>query len=262
MRPGDQSARDGSGSIRVPKTAEVVADMIRKRIILGELQEGAFLPPESQLMATLAISRPTLREAFRILETERLISVVRGSRTGAKVHRPRVEGVARYAGYVLQAEGTTIEDIYEARLAIEPYVARQLAMRRPPEAIMRLRAEIDRLTEMVIEERYIDFMIGLAEFHRLLVEASGNRTLHFVTRMLQGLVTSYQVRLFQYDPLPADEQKRRGLSGLRSFRKLVDLIEASEPDKAEAHWRLHIINANKAWVPAQGKQRELDVFGV
>ncbi|WP_174280325.1 FadR/GntR family transcriptional regulator [Sphingomonas bacterium] len=261
MKLADREEQDGSGPIRVPKTAEVVAEVIRKRIILGELQEGAFLPPEGQLMATLAISRPTLREAFRILEAERLISVVRGSRTGAKVHRPRVEGVARYAGYVLQSEGTTMADIYEARLAIEPYVARRLALTRPADAIARLREEVDRLTAIVTEERYIDFMIGLAEFHRLLVEAGGNRTLHFVTRMLQGLVTSYQVRLFQQNPLPIDEQKRRGLSGLRSFRKLIDLMEAGEADKAEEHWRLHVINANKAWVPEHDRRRDFDVFG-
>ena len=107
-----------SARIRVPKTSELVADQIRAQIIRGELAEGDFLPPEGQLMESLGISRPTLREAFRILEAESLISVVRGSRTGAKVHKPSTELVSRYAGYVLQAQGTTIADLYQARLAI------------------------------------------------------------------------------------------------------------------------------------------------
>src|SRR3546814_8534697 len=76
---------------RIPKTAELVADRIRRRIISGELGEGASLPPESQLLELFGVSRPTLREAIRILEAERLITVKRGSRSGARVSPPRVE---------------------------------------------------------------------------------------------------------------------------------------------------------------------------
>ena len=54
--------------LRVPKTAEIVADRIRKRIISGDLDEGSSLPPEGQLLEQFGVSRPTLREAFRILE--------------------------------------------------------------------------------------------------------------------------------------------------------------------------------------------------
>jgi len=126
------SDRHGSGPgpitrVRVPKTSEIVADHFRSQIVRGDLQEGDYLPPEGQLMASLGISRPTLREAFRILEAESLISVVRGSRTGARVHKPSVELVSRYAGYVLESQGTTMADLYEARLAIEPHVVRRLA---------------------------------------------------------------------------------------------------------------------------------------
>jgi len=48
--------------------------------VLGELREGDTLPPETTLMGQFGVSRPTLREAFRILETESLISVRRGAR--------------------------------------------------------------------------------------------------------------------------------------------------------------------------------------
>ena len=63
------------GKIRVPKVAELVAETIRNRILNGELKEGDSLPAEAQLLEAFGISRPTLREAFRVLETEKLISV-------------------------------------------------------------------------------------------------------------------------------------------------------------------------------------------
>lgn len=247
-------------AIRVPKTAEVVADHIRKRIIRGELKEGDFLPPEGQLMTTLGISRPTLREAFRILEAEMLISVVRGSRTGARVHQPRVESVSRYAVFVLQAQGTTISDIYDARLAIEPFVVRRLAEARDQQAIERLRAEADRLTAFVEAKRYVDFMIGVAEYHRLLVEVGGNHTLFFLTAILQDVVARYQVETLSRRRMPEDIQRRRSLWGIRSFRRLIELIELGKPDEAEAHWRLHIVNANKAWVESDSGARLIDIM--
>ena len=80
------AAGEAPRRIRVPKTSEIVANHIRGQIVRGELREGDSLPPEGQLMTSFGISRPTLREAFRILEAESLISVVRGSRSGARVH--------------------------------------------------------------------------------------------------------------------------------------------------------------------------------
>lgn len=247
-------------AIRVPKTAEVVADHIRRRIIRGELKEGDFLPPEGQLMTTLGISRPTLREAFRILEVEMLISVVRGSRTGARVHQPRVESVSRYAGFVLAAQGTTIADIYEARLAIEPSIARKLAENPIAGATDRLRAEAQRLTMFVENRQYVDFMIGLAEFHRLLVELGGNHTLLFITAILQDVVAHYQVESLTRNPMPEDLQQRRSLWGIKSFQKLVELIDAGRADEAEAHWRLHVINSNRSWIETGDGSRLIDLL--
>ncbi|MEU1168737.1 GntR family transcriptional regulator, partial [Streptomyces sp. NPDC005921] len=54
--------------VRVPKTAELVAGHLRRQIVRGELKPGDALPPESGLMEQFGISRPTLREAFRVLE--------------------------------------------------------------------------------------------------------------------------------------------------------------------------------------------------
>jgi DNA-binding FadR family transcriptional regulator len=257
VRPGGDPGRLGiSGALRVPKTAEVVAGHIRKRIVRGELREGDFLPPEAQLMGTLSISRPTLREAFRILEAENLISVVRGSRTGARVHPPRVAGVSRYAGFVLQSQGTTIGDIYDARLAIEPYVANELAVRRNPKDVQRLRDEIERITQLIDGERYVDFMVALSEFHKTLVELGGNRTLLFLYSVLEGVVERHQIEVLAR--LPVD--KREAMRGIRSFKKLADLIEAGDSAGAEKHWRSHVVNSNKGWVEPHDANRIIDIL--
>jgi DNA-binding FadR family transcriptional regulator len=260
--PANQKRFDPSMGvvIRVPKTAEIVADQIRKRIIRGELNDGDFLPPEGQLMGGLNISRPTLREAFRILEAENLISIGRGSRTGARVHAPQVSSVSRYAGFVLQSEGTTIGDIFDARLAIEPFVAGSLARKRPRDAIKRLREEAERLTSLVDDARYVDFMVGIAGFHRLLVDLGGNHTLLFLYALLQGVVEKHQVEVLARSQANLSAHRHESMRGIRSFHKLIKLIEAGDVSGAEAHWRLHIVNANKVWVEAGDVNRVIEVL--
>lgn len=236
---------DGS-DFRVPKTAELVANSIRLRIIQGDLSEGDTLPPEAQLMEQFGISRPSLREAFRILEAERLITVKRGSRSGAAVNLPKVESVSRYASYYLQASGVTVRDIYEARLALEPYIVRKLAAAPSPDAIARLRAASAELAGHYESDRERDYMIASARFHSVLMQVGGNATLHFLTRVLEDVIAQYQKR---YVPTASQdaERKRGRAKGVKSINKLIDLIAAGDADGAQAHWQLHLENTNTVW---------------
>lgn len=239
-------APPSGGSLRVPKTAELVANSIRRRIVQGELSEGDTLPPEGQLIEQFGISRPSLREAFRILEAERLITVKRGSRSGAVVSLPKVENVSRYASYYLQATAVKVSDIYEAREALEPPIVRKLAAAPNPESLARLRAEAALLADYYESDAERDYMVGSARFHSVLMEVGGNATLHFLTRVLEDVIAQYQKRYIT-TALEDSARKRDREKGVKSIGKLIDLIEAGDADAAEEHWRLHLVNTNKVW---------------
>ncbi|HEV7851078.1 MAG TPA: GntR family transcriptional regulator, partial [Mycobacterium sp.] len=121
------SPEAASGAVRSPKTAELVARTLRRMVVEGQLKDGDFLPHEAELITHFQVSRPTLREAVRVLESERLVEVRRGSRTGAKVRVPGAEIVARPAGLLLALSGATLADVMTARIAIEPAAAKLLA---------------------------------------------------------------------------------------------------------------------------------------
>jgi len=256
------SNKDGLATrIRVPKTSEIVADKIRDQIVRGDLDEGSFLSPEGQLMESLGISRPTLREAFRILESEGLISVVRGSRTGAKVHKPSVELVSRYAGYVLQSQGTTIADLYQARLAIEPSVVRWLATDKGGGSTDVLHRVIADLTTSLDAERYDEFIDTVEVFHQALVRVSGSKTLTFMNRMLLNLAGHHQRDLHRRLPEARQTRVKGFRAGIKSYQKLVALIEAGEVEEAVAHWRLHLRNAIATWTGEGEGERVVDSLG-
>src|ERR1700726_3433330 len=128
VRDGEQQMV--GSQVRVPKMGELVASSLRRQIVRGDLAEGDALPSEPELMQQFGVSRPTLREAFRVLESESLISVRRGAHGGAVGHVPNGDVAHRHAALVLEHRGETSGDVYEARGVIEPACVAQVARSR------------------------------------------------------------------------------------------------------------------------------------
>jgi GntR family transcriptional repressor for pyruvate dehydrogenase complex len=246
--------------VRAPKTAELIAIRLRTQIVRGELAAGDTLPPESDLMVQYGVSRPTLREAFRILETESLIHIRRGSRGGAQVTAPDMAVAARYVGLLLQIEGTTVADVYEARMALEPTCARMLATRATPADVAELRTAIDDVrTAVDTNQDLLHWSTLTYRFHELVMSKSGNKTLAVQGGVLQEIVArhvaSTVVRSFDKTTTP---QRFRRL--IRSYTKLVDLVEAGDADGAEAHWRRHMEVAARSLTDQVGPKTVVELF--
>src|SRR5580698_4135154 len=116
--------------LRQPRLAEVVAGVLRERIIDGSLGDGDLLPKQDELLEEFRISRPSLREALRILESEGLIRVRRGNVGGSVVEVPTAETSAYTLGLVLQSRRGTVADLALAIKQIEPVTASMCAERR------------------------------------------------------------------------------------------------------------------------------------
>src|SRR3954462_298831 len=98
-RPGEtRRARRSRAKLRQPRVAEMLADVLRDRILSGELADGDLLPKQDDLLEEFGTSKASAREAFRILETEGLVTVLRGNVGGAVVHRPKPETAAYMLG--------------------------------------------------------------------------------------------------------------------------------------------------------------------
>src|SRR5437762_11214199 len=107
-----------------------IADELRALIVSGALSEGDSLGHEPDLVERFGVSRPSLREALRILETEGLITVVRGVHGGVVVHAPDERMTARTAALVLQSRNVALADVFEARSLLEPISAKAIASMR------------------------------------------------------------------------------------------------------------------------------------
>ncbi|MFI0961332.1 FadR/GntR family transcriptional regulator [Streptomyces sp. NPDC021080] len=231
--------------VRAPKTAELIAAHLRRQIVKGQLTPGETLPAEMHLMEQFGVSRPTLREAFRILETESLIGVRRGSRGGAQVLEPDPKVAARHVGLLLQLQGTTIQDVYDARTVTEPVCARMLAARRTDDDLQQLRDVLRDLSALV--DSGFETNPNLAmwsqttyRFHETIMQLCGNKTLAVQGAVLADIVDAHLQRSLAKGLGKRDNMPERFQKSIKSYARLIRLVEAKDADGAERHWRRHM----------------------
>ena len=252
MSPGSVS-----GAVRSPKTAELVARTLRRMVVDGQLKDGDFLPHEAELITHFQVSRPTLREAVRVLESERLVEVRRGSRTGAKVRVPGAEIVARPAGLLLALSGASLADVMTARTAIEPAAAKLLAEEGSNEAHEEFRQLVDDVPRAYEGGRLAS---ASANLHRRMVELSGNATLGMIAGMLHEIGERHTAAAILGTDSTNKVAKAEFARLIKSYARLADLVQAREGAEAEKHWRRHMEAAGAAMLRGYEKTKVRDIM--
>lgn len=245
----------GNRRIDLPKASQVIASTIRRQIVTGELKEGDNLPPESELTQQFGVSRPSLREAYRILESESLIVIKRGTRGGARVQAPSVEVAARYIGYLLQVKGATLKDVHEARLAIEPLAASAVARSWNDVTAAALQQALDE-EEAIISDPPAYTQAAL-RFHKRVVELMGNPVFEIVLATVSGVIdfqATHTTRSLQAARTDKDMQASH-LSHLRLF----ELMSQGAAEQAQQHWRAHL-EASADYIVSDSDSAVIDLF--
>lgn len=223
-----------SSVVRVPKAGELVAAELRRQIITGELKPGDPLPGETVLMEKYGVSRPTMREAFRILESESIIVVLRGAHGGARVLAPDESVAARHLGLLLQYQGVALADVYRARAEVE--IAALRAWPRTESTLEGLAELIDEARELIgdpVEAAKIDTRV-----HQAIVDLGGSQTMSIMVGMLLRIMDAHN-RLY----IITRGQEHEAVVGeiaYRSYRRLLKLLSVKDIDGAVAHWRRHL----------------------
>ena len=252
-----EAAKDVGARVRVPKMAELVAGDLRRRILRGELVENDALPSESALMERFGVSRPTLREAFRVLESESLISVRRGAHGGARVHLPNADVAARQTALVLEHRGVSMQDVYEARGVIEPGCVAMLAKNRTAENLRELHAALERSRD--VEHEPVRQMKEQTAFHGLIVDMAGNQTLSVLSGMLRHIIDVAHMAHVESDAgTPTGQEALR--KGFAAHKRIVELIEVKDVERAERLWRKHLLAADDYLLEGEGTLTVYDLM--
>ncbi len=229
------AATNGSSVVRVPKAGELVAAALRRQIVTGEISPGDPLPSETVLMERYGVSRPTMREAFRILESEAIITVLRGAHGGARVLAPDASIAARNLGLLLQFQGVPLADVYRTRTEIEVASVQALsgvsAKRLAP-----LVELVDQAGEALNDP--ITFARIDTQIHQAIVDLSGLRTLAVLAGMLLNIMDAHNDLYMSVHG--AENEWQADQHAYRAYKKLLTHLRAGDAAAAADAWRRHL----------------------
>lgn len=164
--------------LRAPKASDLLANELRARILEAALPAGSPLPSEHELMAEHELSRGTVREALRLLETDGFIRIQRGPKGGIRVHYPDVHLVSNSLGTLLTLNETPLRNLFFFRKLVEPSAAGVVAR----VATVEQKEALLAVTEGPIERR------GTAVFHQSLSECISDDLLRVIITALNQVV--------------------------------------------------------------------------
>jgi DNA-binding FadR family transcriptional regulator len=178
------SHRDRTVELEPIKSTRIYEEIVRQikgMIAEGRLKSGDQLPPERDLAEKFLVSRTSVREALRALESLGLVEIRPGE--GTFVREVSVESLVQPLALVLASQREATAELFEARRLIEPLIAGLAATRAKPDEIREM--------ERILEDQAKEITAGRTgfaqdvQFHTALAAASRNRA---ITRIVNALI--------------------------------------------------------------------------
>lgn len=229
--------------IRATRTFEAAIEHLTEAIERAGLRRGDRLPSESELAVALGISKPTLRQALRVLELSGLVTVRRGKGGGIVVASDLVPALALSSAVAV--EESSVVDALRARRVLERAVALE-ALERATDADL---AELERTIDLL--ERHLgerpSVMRADAMFHRAMVRSCHNATIqaamHVLARSLAPIRDAYSGGV------------ERDGDTLDVHRRQLDALRRRDRDDLERVLDEHLRMLEDAFAEAIGRDR-------
>ena len=213
--------------------SEQIAYQIREAIINRELNPGDKLPAEQELADQFQVSRPTIRDAIKILTASKLIVTKSGAKGGHFVSEitlsDLVNDLSDYITLSLSLEGMTIDEVVEVRETIEIKSCSLAALRRTEEDLKILKECLP--SKVVTPSGKLFFQQDL-KFHQAIAQATHNRMVIITIEAITLSLTPY----FTHEDCP--EQLKKELT--MELYGIYEAIEQQNPDLAEKRMISHL----------------------
>lgn len=209
--------------------SEEIAHQLIQSILDGKFRFGERLPPERDLARYLNVGRPTLREAIRVLSMLGLVDVRHGE--GCFVVDKHADFIGRAFSWALLLDTQSVEELIEARVAIESTLAALAAERADAVQIARLREFVDAMELAGTEFKL--FVPPDLSFHLTIAEAARNVTLSRLLFAIQSLLKQWIERALRESP-------NTFAQALEQHKAILTAIERRDAEGARAAMTAHV----------------------
>jgi DNA-binding FadR family transcriptional regulator len=218
---------------RVRKAYEQVADQLRELILTGQIAPAQRLPNEAALASQFGVSRPTIREALRVLSAQALIRTTKGSSGGSFVTLPTVDHISEFLSanisLLSHSMDVSLDEFLEARELLEVPAARLAARRRGADDLEVLRGALpEHPLTLSTEEQFRHNK----DFHSALVVASGNALLSIAAQPIFSALQTHLTR--------STLRRKFHQQVSDDHRRLMAAVEAGDEDAAAEEMRAHL----------------------
>lgn len=213
------------------RVSQVIVEQIRQLLKEERLQPGDRLPSERELCVQFGVSRVTIREALRILESNGLVEIRVGARGGAFVTVPSSSRVSEGLADLLTFSPLTASQVTEARLVFELGVVPLAVERATEEDIADLRAMCDAHAEVMKEGEYT--MELSTAFHIRIAACTHNPAIEMLVQSFHGPLLMSLLEAQVVAPL-------MGYRGSEEHSAFIDAIAARDVDRARSIMREHL----------------------
>ncbi len=176
--------------VETKRASEIIYDQIKQLIVDGEFKPGDRLPSERTLMDMLQRSRPTIREALRMLERAGFVRIVPGT-NGAIVQEFGLSNVEQPLEVMLKTSKVPLAELAEYRIHNDTLIARLAAQRRTEKDIQFLRDILDQARKYIDSGDYENFIKMDEKFHSSLAITGKNQVSRIMTKVMGHLVMPF-----------------------------------------------------------------------
>ncbi|TBL73296.1 FadR/GntR family transcriptional regulator [Paenibacillus thalictri] len=213
-----------------------VVENIKELILSGKLKPGDKLPPERELAEMMDVSRPTIREAFKILSAMGLLDIKQGNGVFVAAQSVRLDNLASF----LFMESDTIHELFEVRKMIEAESAAKAAVSGTPDFLAQIYEKTKDCYNRVIvtpqfatpQEREKFLSESDQAFHIMVAEAAGNEV---VVRIMTNLIDLLRQSRMQSMKIPGRVEQ-----SLQEHMLIAQALRDNNAELARSHMIGHL----------------------
>lgn len=222
---------DMFGKVSVGRISETIVDQVRQLMRDGQLRPGDRLPAERDLCEQFGVSRVTVREALRMLESSGLVEIRVGARGGAFVTAPSSGRIGDGLADMLSLSVIEAGDVTDVRLILEVGLVPLLCERATEE-------DLEDLERLCAEGRKAlrkgEYSMDMsAEFHVRVARATHNPALTMLVESFRGPI------LMSMEQAKATAPEM-GKLGTKEHEQFVAAVREREPEEAMRIMRKHL----------------------